>query len=315
MTICALRKSRIYITILTVALMLFSGQLFAAKLIEKKKNKSAATVLVDVVAFSYNRPLQLFAFLESCQNHVKGIGQLHVIYRSSNEAYEDSYQEVRDYFPHVIMHKQSDEKAHDEFKDLVVNCVYKEPSSQYIMFAVDDDIFIRDVSLADCVQLLEQRKAWGFFLRLGKNFNFTYTLNSASPVPRGNNGRNYFQWQFKKGSGDWAYPNNVDLTIYRKKDIEHFLRDGIYKHPNSLERAWQHYLPSTRSLGVCYHESKGINIPLNIVNPSDNRHMGLYTPEQLLEKFEEGYKIDISQLDKQTFNSFHVGIEPSFIER
>ena len=28
-----------------------------------------------------------------------------------------------------------------------------------------------------------------------------------------------FSWQFKSGEKDWHYPNTVDMTLYRKKDL------------------------------------------------------------------------------------------------
>ena len=53
---------------------------------------------VDLVVFSYDRPLQLFAFLESTNQFVSGLGEISIIYRYSDENYEKAYQKVFDYF-------------------------------------------------------------------------------------------------------------------------------------------------------------------------------------------------------------------------
>ena len=41
----------------------------------------------DLVIFSYNRPLQLYALLESITNYVTGLDKIMVIYRSSDARY------------------------------------------------------------------------------------------------------------------------------------------------------------------------------------------------------------------------------------
>ena len=52
----------------------------------------------DFVIFSYNRPLQLYAFLESIEKYVAGIGSIQVIYRVSDDSYEEGYKVVKKEF-------------------------------------------------------------------------------------------------------------------------------------------------------------------------------------------------------------------------
>src|SRR5271154_2417996 len=53
----------------------------------------------DLIIFSYDRPLQLYAFLESVQRYVTGIGQTSIIYRTSGQDFDAGYQIVQSTFP------------------------------------------------------------------------------------------------------------------------------------------------------------------------------------------------------------------------
>lgn len=270
---------------------------------------------VDVVVFSFDRPLQLYAYLESAERYLTGVNETHVIYRSSKFAYEQGYQIVAKRFPKVLFHRQS-ERPHDDFKPLVVASVYSDASTcPYIMFAVDDIVIKDDVNLEVCTKAMESNKAWGFFLRLGKNITHCYSLNSATPCPEGKDiGKTMFSWKFSKGDGDWGYPNNTDNTIYRKKDILSFLKNGNFKHPNSLEENWQGWR-DMEGTGLCFVVSKNINIPMNLVNQSGNRCNHSFTPQELLVKFQQGLKMDIEPFYQVKNRSAHVDFTPTFIPR
>jgi len=41
----------------------------------------------DLIVFSYDRPLQLYALLESLESYVTGLAQISVIYRVSRDAF------------------------------------------------------------------------------------------------------------------------------------------------------------------------------------------------------------------------------------
>ena len=49
----------------------------------------------DLLVFSYDRPLQLFAFLESVQKYMEGLSSVSVLYRTSNAEFEKGYQIVK----------------------------------------------------------------------------------------------------------------------------------------------------------------------------------------------------------------------------
>ena len=198
---------------------------------------------VDVVIFSFDRPMQLYAFLESVEKYVTNPHLMHVIYRCTDKRFEKGYKKVFKRFPYVKGHKQG-KRPQKDFKPLVLKCVYnKKSKSPYIMFAVDDIIMTDKVDLVECTAALKKYKSWFFSLRLGKNItkNTLAVTQSLEPVhvgvPNGNDLKHsMFTWKFTDPSakGSWDYPNSTDVTIYRKKDVKRFFTKAKYhksQHP------------------------------------------------------------------------------------
>ena len=271
----------------------------------------------DLIIFSYDRPLQLYALLESLELYATDINSITTIYRTSNERYDAAFNEVALQFPRVkFLHQQS---FHD-FKPLTLQAL-EGSSSDYVVFAVDDNIVKDSVALHECITWLENTNAYGFYLKLGTHLDYCYTENTPQAVPPHKQiHNNIFSWEFESGEKDWHYPNTVDMTLYRKKDLLSLFAQLDYTNPNLLEGKWaawwiHHKAPSP--IGLFYENSKIINIPLNKVQTIDllNRDMNLYTPEELLEKFENGYKIDIAPLYQIKNKAVHTEYEPTFIMR
>jgi hypothetical protein len=114
---------------------------------------------------------------------------------------------------------------------------------------------------------------------------------------------------------DWAYPNTLDVALYRKKDVAPFLTNLNYHSPNSLEGTWDaHKGKYFYGKGLCYEHTKMVNIPLNKVqNENNNVHMDGYGPEELLTAFYAGSRIDISSLYAITNESAHMPYVPTLM--
>lgn len=294
------------LTSLFIAL-LATVSLFGGKPSEKDK--------VDLVVFSFNRPMQLYAFLESSEKHLSNLNQVHAVVRSSAEAYTDGYKIVEKRFPSVHIHYQGDHAPHD-FKPLLLASAFSKTSkSEYLMFAVDDMIITEETDLLECTRSLAKRKeAWFFSLRLGKNIIFCGRVNKPQSVPKGKKRGNTFMWKFRNDAqvSDWNYPNTTDTTIYRKKDIKQFLHIASYNNPNLLEGIWSKLYP-TRKKALCFSHSRAINIPMNVVNPYfSSPNMQISVPG-LLDKFLDGEKIDIDAFYRVDNPSPHVDYNPTFI--
>ena len=270
----------------------------------------------DLVAFSYNRPIQLYALLESIEQYITGLEEIHVVYRASDEEYEKAYQEVKQTFDYVTFWKQG-AKPKEDFKPLTVKASFESPSD-YIIFAVDDIIVKDFIDISKNVEILEEINAYGFYFRLGLHLTRCYSLNRTQAVPPHIKViDDIYSWKFKEGTCDWKYPNTVDMTLYRKKDIENNFRKMNYTAPNYLECCWAGRTRTISSpIGLCHEETKIVNLPLNRVqNTFRNRTMNAFSAKELLDLFNQGLKIDIVPLFKMKNKGAHTDYIPEFTER
>jgi len=268
----------------------------------------------DLIIFSFNRPLQLYALLESISKYITNLNHIYVLYRTSSDRFEVGYQEISRHFPSITLAKQGNDPRGD-FKPLLLRCFSGSPA-EYIMFAVDDDIVKDSVDITRCVQAMQKYNVYGFYLRLGMNITRQYGQNLSimipSPVPVEDD---ILQFSFKHGIGDWAYPHNLDMTIFKKSDIQSFFRNRHYSSPNTLESAWSG-AANLHVYALCYAVSKKFMLPLNIVQqdwwvPNENS----YSIEELQGKWEQGFCIDISQFDRVNNDCVLMGYRPVFIPR
>jgi len=272
--------------------------------------------VADLVAFSFDRPMQLYALLESIDFYVTGLGEVTVIYRASNDEFEEAYQEVVETFPGVIFLKQG-ARPHEDFKPLTLWAAFDSPHD-YILFAVDDIIIKDFIDVQKSIEQLEKYGAYGVYFRLGLHLEKNYTRNRLMFVPRYKKLEgDLCSWSFCDGKCDWGYPNTVDMTLYRKKDVESFFRGLNYKAPNTLEGSWSCTVGWVmKKIGLFYVLSKIVNLPINKVQTENsNRTMNAYTSLELLKIFNDGFKIDIAPLYRMKNKSPHEEYVPTFVKR
>jgi len=281
---------------------------------------SANQPQADLVAFSYNRPLQLYAYLESLQRYVHGISSIQIICRADSEEFKKAYDEVQESFPHVHFIYQGDD-PHATFKPLLLEALFHRATSDYFMFGVDDLVVTDFVDVSECIKALEQEKGYGFYLRLGKNITECYTVNQRFTLPvLVPVSERVFTWHFSEGKGDWSLPISTDMTIYRKDTMKDALYQIPYDTPNSLETNWAKH-PRSSIRGLCFTESKVFGLPLNVVQEDPTqRSMSFLLPEDLLEEFNLGFKMDIEELSARVNNgpvnkAPHMEHVPTFIKR
>ncbi|MDE3045307.1 MAG: glycosyltransferase family 2 protein [Verrucomicrobiota bacterium] len=267
----------------------------------------------DLMVFSYDRPLQLYATLESADRLITGLEKTTVLYRASDDRFRTAYAEVQQAFPQVAFISQGSEPKKD-FKPLLLKAVFGSPS-EYILFAVDDLIVKDAVDLHSCMEMMEKTGAYGFYLRFGRHVQHCYQAGRPQQVPPSlplSSG--VYAWDTRSAELDWGFPNNLDMTLYRKVDLRKPLTSLRYRHPNSLEFDWAQD-PPNKAIGLYFEHSKVLNLPLNVVTKTGNPHMNFLSVAELLEKFNEGLKIDIDPLFQAENASPHHEYTPEFIVR
>jgi|GEM_PF-226881 len=274
------------------------------------------TDTTDIVIFSYDRPMQLFAFIESIYRYVDHFHDIHVLYRASDERFDEAYEEVKKHFTNCHFAKQVNPP--EDFKPLLMDILYgnKGKESNYVVFGVDDNIMKDYIDLDQCVELMKKTKVYGFYLKMGNHLNQCYTMGGIEQsLPQSVElYEGIYAWQFLFGKADWGYPNTLDMTIYKKSQIKKDFEVMPFLHPNSLEAHWAN-LADQQRVGLYFENSKVINIPTNMVNPSNNRQLNAYSTEELLKLFKKGLKIDIQPLFQMKNSSVHVAYDLRFVNR
>lgn len=261
----------------------------------------------NLIVYSYDRPLQLYAFLESVDHYVTGLDAIYVIYRTSDNEYEKAYGIVKSTFKEVIFLAQS--PPYQDLKKLTCQCLLKS-AHPYLLFGVDDIIVKDFINLNECTQALEKYNAHGFFFRLGKNLDYCYAMGAPQPLPPLKNVElSICSWQFNQGLHDWNYPHNLDFTLYRIADIKDLIFSLDFTTPNSFESKLMGCVDYNKT-GLCYESSKIVNFPLNIVQTEyPNNCENSYSTQQLLELFTQGLKIDLKPIDQIANSSAHINAE------
>ena len=265
-----------------------------------------------VLLFSKDRAIQLELFLRSYAQQMSTPLPLTVMYRASSDAHRQAYEEV------FAGYRASELTviAETAFKpDLLA--VLKASSARHVIFFVDDIVFIQPVD----TRLLEQ---WDprdgiLSLRLGRNITHSYnrggieqpqpaTFESAilgeQPLAR---------WRWSTGKLDWSLPTSLDGHLLPLPDLIPVIEQASFKAPNSLEGAIGQYKFLFKwRWGYCWERARIMNLPLNTVKTEDYDfpHQGL-DAEQLLAAFQQGMRLDISELPLAEHNSCHMAWTPA----
>ncbi len=281
----------------------------------QRKNNSPDARAITGVIFSKDRPMQLDATLRSfylhCQDH-ESI-RLKVLYTTSNEFQRELYESV------IKEHSSVEFVRERDFREDLLALLSR---SGYVLFLVDDNIFVQDFNLADALHALKTHPdAIGFSLRLGENTVYCYPLDKEQRVPEFKSvHKNIIKYDWTIAEYDFGYPLETSSSIYRTDEILPLLKRLVFKNPNSLEAFMdpnKELLKQSHAYLVCFQKSVTFCAPINKVqNVCDNRAGGRqeYTAETLARLFKNGYRIDIFAYSNLIPNACHQEIDLRFVE-
>lgn len=269
---------------------------------------------VDLIIFTFDRPLQFDALIRSIKHYVKGIGTIYVLMRASSTEFTNAYQQIAAENPELIWLHQGESKKNN-FKALLEHVLQKS-QAEYLMFSVDDSIVKDYVDLLYCAEHIKKQQAYGFYLRLGTHLTQCHPKKCLQKVPQYKQVANdIILWNLRDGEYDWNYPGMLDMALY-PAGIKQLFKKLKYTCPNSFETAWNSYVGFNNYKGLCFEHSKIVTIPINRVQrygytPS----MELYTPQELLALYTQNYVIDFKKLHKINNRAGHIDWEPEFTNR
>ncbi|MHB8745780.1 MAG: glycosyltransferase [Gammaproteobacteria bacterium] len=282
---------------------------------DKEISARRATQLVGVV-FSKDRPLQLEGTLSSFFLHCRDADNilLKVFYAASSPSQESYYKRLMGNFPSVEFIREKN------FKHDLMNLLN---GFSYVLFMVDDNIFVRNFSLGEIIdELSRHADALGFSLRLGKNTTYCYMLNSTQRLPDFNIVRTgVLKYDWTVAEYDFGYPVEVSSSVYRCRDLLPLLEQLDFNNPNTLEG----YLAANASLYkanlsqlLCYEQSVAFCAPVNKVQTSNDNRAGVkaaYSVGVLADLYGEGCQLDVAGYSGFVPHSCHQEIELKFEKR
>jgi hypothetical protein len=193
--------------------------------------------------------------------------------------------------------------------------------SGYVLFLVDDSVFVRDFSLAEVAGALAQRPAAiGFSLRLGTNTTTSYVHNRGLQVPafeRVCPGVLRYRWV--GADADYCYSLELSSSVYRRADLLPGLLLLDYRNPNLLEarlallrRVYARVAPEL----LCFDISAAFSAPVNVVqqqSPATSRTSLRYPTDDLARRFDAGWRIDVGRLSGFVPTGCHQDVAFEFV--
>ncbi len=254
--------------------------------------------------FSKNRPMQLDALLRSFFMHCKDSDRIDtaVLYRATSSKYEQQYDKLSKANDKVTFIKQID------FRKQVLDGM---APYDFILFLVDDSLFVNDFSVMDCINNLNANdEALGFSLRLGCNTVYCYPHNAVQSIPEYTEApKDIINFDWTKAEGDFNYPLELSSSFYRTGDILPLMKQVRFDNPNALEvilNAKKALFKIQKRYLMCFRQSAAFSVPANRVQGVHANRAGdrrEHTPERLNDLFIKGYRIDVEKLSGYIPNS------------
>ena len=213
--------------------------------------------MIQIIAFSFNRAMQLDTLLSSLILHWKRPDyKIDVVYNYSTEDFGAGYAKLAEEYKdkNVFLHME-DTVLHDKITIYDLLCIdnvvrlYRQPklrkpktnfrsilleilnntSAENVMFLTDDSMFVSDINLkqTDLDWVNASPRLRQFSLRLGKGV-------STLPETVKEEGE-YCTWVMYENRGNWGYPFSVDAHIYNKQFVNYLLKKYVFVKPNKLE--------------------------------------------------------------------------------
>ncbi|MDV6032223.1 MAG: hypothetical protein F9B45_19480 [Phycisphaera sp. RhM] len=265
-----------------------------------------------LIVFSKDRPLQLDALLRSIRDHLRGEFQLTVLWKASDKQFQLAYDEVFESLGEMGIRTVEENEFLGDTIDALEHALA--PSA---MFLVDDILFVREFRT-------EWLKRFRFInavpsTRLDDQVTYSQPHECESPVPRLKSSRRspwkVFSW--RESVAGWAMPLALDGNVFSRREVIGLLKGIDCKNPNSLEAAFGPYRFWFKfRKGYCLTRRCIQNFALNRVQTENETFpCGEYSADALLEKWNQGFRLDIEKMAKIKSDSTHIVCDPVFESR
>lgn len=286
---------------------------------------------IETIIFTYNRAIILDAVLESIfKNFYNKSNTINVIYQLSKK-HEESYD--------MLINKWSNRKVNfikrkeninffskkykyflwplnflwfmrwkimfqdkGNFKEVLEKIIVDSENS-FITFVPDDQIFFKETIVPDeALNLLEKNHKSFFRFFSGVHFEDHHKLNKEMKVKYFNSKTtNFLSWDLydKFAEHSWKYNFTIEGTVYRKKDLEKFLKPFYYHNPITLEAVglWEARFRGFFKRGMTSVQRTAAGFQANNVQKLVVNQCAFYDPDILMKAYLDGYRLIIDKKD------------------
>ncbi len=208
-----------------------------------------------------------------------------------------------------------------QIQRLVINAFLPNvPVDTFVLFLVDDNIFVRDFQITDALLTLKkQSNILGFSLRLGRNTSHCYSQYRIQILPEFMAlDDDILKFNWSTSDGDFGYPLEVSSSVYRLRDILPILAGLNFENPNVLEDRMAFYAGNFKykyPFFSCYRYSVTFCNPVNMVQniiPNRLKNDIQYTANGLAFRFERGERIWVESYSGFSPQGCHQEVELIF---
>lgn len=261
----------------------------------------------EILILSKDRAMQLHTLLSTYHEMVINCQKLTVLFTCSCERHSKSYDELINTFKSVRFIKERN------FKQDIIE-IFKKSKSSLIAFMTDDQFFKEEFDVYEAAKYNPYKYLFTMNRGLDSTINFRgqRKLPDFTKNPLDSTEYLYWKWNDCMESPDWSYPLSVTGEFFSRLEMLELLRMIDFKGPNSLEGLLQVFLKTfLPRYGVCAKQAVLGYVPCNVVSSESNvPNTGMHSSNELLEKWENGYRIDYKKLYHQKWDDlFNVKFE------
>jgi hypothetical protein len=268
--------------------------------------------VIHILIFSKDRACQLELLLRTMADFGISAGaRVTILYRATHERHEQAYQLAQSIsdFNRLRWHVET------SFRADLLSLLRPIGASDFVMFLVDDIIFINSFDMAYLLSRCTERHLFAS-LRVNR------TYEGDAPRPDFLREADYLEWKwnYTEGYKTWNYPFSVDGNIYRAATITKVIESLPIIGVQSLEglmhdcrHQWR--FRWLRPLAVAPPYPLLFNNPMNRVE-NERTDGGLWNggvnPETLNQMFLSGKRLDSVKMSRLRPAGTHHFFEPVF---
>lgn len=263
--------------------------------------------MIDLIIWSKDRAAQLNLLLESIRTYMPNVFNIHVIFTSSSEIYDEGYAEWMAYSLDVMRGNIRVIRETD-FRANTMEAIVK--SDRFVCFSTDDTVLIRPAEFKP--KYMDGVAT--FSLRLGFN-TIEQDIHAGTKQPPLNlyeDEGETISWLFSNyhPHHNYGYPFGLDMHVYHKKDIYDLTRYMPFNNTNQLETGLFHkklcVSPKMRS----FKESVAVNVPVNSISGVTRAGEVHGSPTEFLNsEYLKGKRLSLDAVSKEKIVGCHQEIK------